>query len=180
MKKFVALLRGINVSGQKKINMSDLKSLFEEIGFRNVETYIQSGNVIFSSNEKSGEKLKSKISSGIKKRFGFDVQVFILTPEEIEYTLKNNPFIKQKKEIERLYVTFLSNAPSKENIQKLNSIDYSPEEYIIDEKLIYLFLPNGAGNAKLSNNLFEHKLKLNGTTRNWKTVKTLFELITPQ
>jgi len=79
-----------------------------------------------------------------------------------------------------LYVTFLSNAPSKENIQKLNSIDYSPEEYIIDEKLIYLFLPNGAGNAKLSNNLFENKLKLNGTTRNWKTVKTLSELISIQ
>jgi len=180
MKKFIALLRGINVSGQKKIKMSDLKSLFEEIGFQNVETYIQSGNVIFSSKENSGEKLKSKISSGIKRKFGFDVQIVILAPKEIEYTFKNNPFIKKKKEIERLYVTFLSNTPSKENIQKLNSIDYSPEEYIIDEKLIYLFLPNGAGNAKLSNNLFENKLKLNATTRNWKTVKTLSELITPQ
>jgi len=180
MKKFIALLRGINVSGQKKIKMSDLKSLFEEIGFQNVETYIQSGNVIFSSKENSGEKLKSKISSGIKRKFGFDVQVIILTPKEIEYTFKHNPFIKKKKEIERLYVTFLSNAPSKENIQKLNSIDYSPEEYIIDEKLIYLFLPNGAGNAKLSNNLFENKLKLNATTRNWKTVKILSELISIQ
>ena len=178
MKKFVALLRGINVSGQKNINMSDLKLLFEEIGFRNVETYIQSGNVIFSSKDLSTNKLETKISSGIKKRFGFDVQVFILTPEEIESTLKNNPFIKKKKEIERLYVTFLSEFPLKENVQKLNSTDYSPEEYKIDGKQIYLFFPDGYGKAKLNNNLFEHKLKLNGTTRNWKTVKTLFELIT--
>ena len=127
MKKFIALLRGINVSGQKKIKMSELKSLLEKAGFQDVITYIQSGNVIFSSNEKSGEKLVKKISSEIKRRFGFDVQVIILTLKEIEYTLKNNPFIKRKKESERLYVTFLSNIPSKENLQKLNSIDYSPE-----------------------------------------------------
>jgi len=178
MKKFVALLRGINVSGQKKINMSDLKLLFEEIGFRNAETYIQSGNVIFSSKDLSTNKIETKISSGIKKKFGFDVQVIILTPEEIEYTLKNNPFIKKKKEIERLYVTFLSDFPLKENVQKLTLIDYSPEEYKLDGKQIYLFFPDSYGKAKLNNNLFEHKLKLNGTTRNWKTVKTLFELIT--
>lgn len=180
MKKFIALLRGINVSGQKKIKMTELKSLFEKAGFQNVTTYIQSGNVIFSSNERSGKNLAKKISSEIKRKYGFDVQVIILTPREIEYTLKNNPFIKRKKEPERLYVTFLSNNPSKENIQKLNSVNYLPEEYKIDEKLIYLFLPNGAGKAKLNNNLFENKLKVDGTTRNWKTVKTLSELITSQ
>jgi uncharacterized protein (DUF1697 family) len=176
MKKFIALLRGINVSGQKKIKMSDLKLLFEEMGFQDVQTYIQSGNVIFSSKEKSGGKLEAKISSAIKRKFGFDVQVIILSQEEIEYTLKNNPFIKRKKEDDRLYVTFLSNAPSKENIQRLNSTDYSPEEYIIDGKLVYLYLPNGAGKAKINNNLFENKLKVDGTTRNWKTVKALSEL----
>lgn len=177
MKKFIALLRGINVSGQKKIKMSDLKLLFEEIGFQNVETYIQSGNVLFSSKDLSTNKLETNISSAIKGKFGFDVRVVILTPKEIEYIIKNNPFIKKKKEIERLYVTFLSDSPSKENIQKLNSTDYSPEEYKIDGKQIYLFFPDGYGKAKLNNNLFEHKLKLNATTRNWKTIKTLSELI---
>lgn len=180
MKKFIALLRGINVSGQKKIKMSGLKLLFEEIGFQNVETYIQSGNVIFSSKDLSTNKLETNISSGIKRKFGFDVRVVILTPKEIEYTLKNNPFINKKKEIERLYVSFLSDSPSKENIQKLNSTDYSPEEYKIDGKQIYLFFPDGYGKAKLNNNLFEHKLKLNATTRNWKTIKTLSELITSE
>jgi len=176
MKKLIALLRGINVSGQKKIKMADLKLLFEEMSFQNVQTYIQSGNVIFSSKEKSNKKLETKISSGIKRKYGFDVRVIILSAKEIEYTLKNNPFIKKKKEADRLYVTFLSNAPSKENIQRLNSTDYSPEEYIIDGKFVYLFLPNGAGKAKINNNLFENKLKVSGTTRNWKTVKAFSEL----
>jgi len=175
MKRFIALLRGINVSGQKKIKMSELKSLFEDIGFQDVETYIQSGNVIFSSKENIKSKLESKIAKAIIKQWGFDVQIFILDPGDIDYVLKTNPFIKKEKGIERLYVTFLSDKPTKENIQKLNSIESSPDEYQIDKNLVYLFLPNGAGKTKLSNNFFENKLKLVGTTRNWKTIKALSE-----
>jgi len=177
MTKFIALLRGINVSGQKQIKMSDLKLLFEELGFHDVETYIQSGNVIFSAKEKSIQKLEAKISSGIIKNFGFDVQIIVITPEEIGFILKSNPFIKKKKDSEKLYVTFLASNPSIENIKKLNAIDYSPEEYIIDGRYIYLFVPNGYGKAKLNNNLFENKLKVFGTTRNLKTIKTVFEMV---
>jgi uncharacterized protein (DUF1697 family) len=176
MTKFISFLRGINVSGQKQIKMPELKLLFEELKFHNVETYIQSGNVIFSAKEKSPKKLEQKISSAIKKKFGFDVQVMFLTPEEIEYVIQNNPFFKKKKDSEKLYVTFLSENPLAENMKKLNAIDYSPEEYVIDGRYIYLFVPNGYGKAKLNNNLFENKLKVFGTTRNWKTVNKLFEL----
>jgi len=176
MKKFIALLRGINVSGQRLIKMSDLKILFEKVGFKGVETYLQSGNVIFTSKETSTEKLSLKISSAIKKQFGFDVQLIVVTLEEIEQVIKKNPFIKKKKEVEKLYVVFLSEKPLIENMDKLNSIDYAPEEYIIDEKYIYLFVPNGYGKAKLNNNLFENKLKVFGTTRNLNTIKALFEL----
>ncbi|MBE0571634.1 MAG: DUF1697 domain-containing protein [Ignavibacteriaceae bacterium] len=176
MKKFIALLRGINVSGQRLIKMSDLKILFEKVGFNGVETYLQSGNVIFTSKETSTEKLSLKISSAIKKQFGFDVQLIVVTLEEIEQVIKKNPFIKKKKEAEKLYVVFLSEKPLIENMDKLNSIDYAPEEYIIDEKYIYLFVPNGYGKAKLNNNLFENKLKVFGTTRNLNTIKALFEL----
>jgi len=176
MKKFIALLRGINVSGQRLIKMSDLKILFEKVGFKGVETYLQSGNVIFTSKETSTEKLSLKISSAIKKQFGFDVKLIVVTLEEIEQVIKKNPFIKKKKEAEKLYVVFLSEKPLIENMDKLNSIDYAPEEYIIDEKYIYLFVPNGYGKAKLNNNLFENKLKVFGTTRNLNTIKALFEL----
>jgi len=176
MIKFIALLRGINVSGQKLIKMSALRTLFEEVGFQDVETYIQSGNVIFSSKEKSIGKLEDKIASGIKRKFDFDVQVVVMTPEEIENVLRSNPFIKRKKDTDKLYVIFLAKAPSADTIKKLSDINYSPEEYIIEGRYIYLFVPNGYGKAKLNNNFFENKLKVFGTTRNLKTIKALFEL----
>jgi uncharacterized protein (DUF1697 family) len=176
MPTYIALLRGINVSGQRLIKMTDLKELFEAQGFQNVQTYIKSGNVIFSSKEKSSDKITNIISNSIKQKFGFDVGVLVITPDKIEYVLKNNPYIKKKKDIDRLYVTFLSGLPSSENIKKLNLIDYSPEEYIMDDKLVYLHVPNGYGKAKLNNNLFENKLKVEATTRNWKTINKLWEL----
>ncbi len=177
MKKFIALLRGINVSGQKLIKMSELKSLFKKTGFQNVETYIQSGNVIFSSKETSAEKLSIKISSAIKKQFSFDVQVIVVTPKEIELALKENPFIKKKKDTDNLYTIFLSSVPVKANVEKLDTAHYLPEEFKLDGKRIYLFVPNGYGKAKLNNNLFENKLKVFGTARNLKTLNALLELI---
>lgn len=176
MKKFIALLRGINVSGQKLIKMSELKTLFEKTGFQNVETYIQSGNVIFSTKETSTEKLSVKISSAIKKHFEFDVQVIVVTPEEIEDALKKNPFIKKKKDTDKLYTIFLSSIPPKSNVEKLDSANYLPEEFKIVGKHIYLFVPNGYGKAKLNNNLFENKLKVFGTARNLKTLNALIGL----
>jgi uncharacterized protein (DUF1697 family) len=176
MKKFIALLRGINVSGQKQIKMSDLKTLFEEVGFQNVETYIQSGNLIFSGKEKSSENIAERISSSIKKKFGFDVQVFVLLPEELLEILNKNPFINKNKDPDKLYVIFLSTVPLKANLEKLGAIDFSPEEFRCDGKCIYLFVPNGYGKAKLNNNFFENKLKVSGTTRNLKTVKAILEL----
>ena len=177
MKRFIALLRGINVSGQKKIKMSELKVLFEDAGFQQIETYIQSGNVIFSSKEYSEDQLAKKISLAIKNKFLFEVNIIIITSIELDKVLLNNPFIKKKKDDDKLYVTFLSGKPSMEQIKKLEEVNFSPEEYLINGKVIYLFLPNGAGKAKLNNNYFENKLKVVSTTRNWRTVSTLSGII---
>jgi uncharacterized protein (DUF1697 family) len=178
MNTYIALLRGINVSGQKQIKMTELKALFEELKFSDVQTYIQSGNVIFKSKEDQVNKLESKVAKAIREKFGFDVKIIVKTPKEFEYVLKNNPFIKKKKEAERLYTTFLSEVPSTEKIKKLKETDYSPEEYTIDGKNIFMFFPDGYGKARLSNNLFENKLKVFATTRNWKTVNTLWKMAT--
>lgn len=176
MNTYIALLRGINVSGQKQIKMTGLKALFEELKFSDVQTYIQSGNVIFISKEAKLNKLENKIVKAIKEKFGFDVKVIIKTPEEIEYVLSSSPFVKKKKDPSRMYITFLAAVPSSDNIKKLKETDYSPEEYIINGKTLYLFVPDGYGKAKLNNNLFENKLRVSATTRNWKTVNTLFEM----
>lgn len=176
-RKYIALLRGINVSGQKIIKMADLKLLFEALNFTDVITYIQSGNIIFNSEENDKNKIIQVIKDGIFKKFGHEVKVIVKEPDELDYILKNNPFINGRNiEPEKLAVVFLSNPPDKSNIKMLSEYDYPPEEYIIDEDILYYHSPNGFGRAKMSNNFFENKLKTEATTRNWKTVNKLLEI----
>ena len=178
MRAIISILRGINVSGQKKILMADLKTLYENLGFKNVTTYIQSGNVIFTSAKKlSNTELAAVIEKAIKKQYGFDVPVITKTVDEWNKIIAANPFVKKKGiDLDRLYVTFLSQPPEEENIKKAESFAYPPDEFIITDLAIYMYVPVSYGNSKLSNNFFETKLKVTATTRNWKTVLTLAEL----
>jgi uncharacterized protein (DUF1697 family) len=168
------MLRGINVGGNKKVSMQVLKERYESIGFKNVQTYVQSGNVVFST-DASVSSTKDKIEKEIKREFGFDVLVFIRTKKELEDLLKNSPF-KQKDET-KLHVTFLSEKPINVPIDELNSARIGEEEFLISGREIYLFCPNGYGVTKLSNNFFEKKLKVSATTRNWRTVNTLLSML---
>lgn len=176
MQTYIALFRGINVSGQKLIKMADLKLLFEELNFTNVITYIQSGNVIFTSKIIDYKILSKLISKIINAQYNFEVEIIIKTPEELKYVLDNNPFIKQNNNPKRNYVTFLFNEPTKENILNFSKTDYAPEEFFINKNIFYFYSPNGYGNAKMNNNFIENKLKVIATTRNWQTVNKLVEL----
>ncbi len=178
MNKYVAILRGINVSGQKKVKMADLRIYLSELNFYNVQTYIQSGNIIFEYDSDDIKFLENQIKNKIKEKYNFDVPTIVITKKEIEYVLKNNPFkIDQKNDHKKNYVTFLAKLPAKDKIEKLKEVDYSPEKFVLDGKYIYLFFPDGAGKAKLTNNFFESKLKVEATTRNWKTINKLYELV---
>ena len=165
------------MSGQKKIVMSELITHLEELNFENIQTYIQSGNVIFETDNVTPHELETAIADKIHEKYGFEVPVLIKTPEELEYVLTNNPFInEQNKDQKRIYVTFLSEVPSPENIPRLTEVDYSPEEFILDGTTIYFYSPDNYGNAKMNNNFFENKLKVAATTRNWNTVNKLVEI----
>ncbi len=172
MKTYISILRGINVSGQKKIKMAALKTLYEGLGFKNVQTYIQSGNVVFETKETATKKLQELVFNAIQQHYEFDVPNIILTPQEIEDALVNNPFIG----IEKMYFTFLAELPTKENIDKLYTYSFEDEFYELKEKVIYFYCPNGAGRAKMSNNFFENKLKVMATSRNLNTTKKLLEM----
>jgi uncharacterized protein (DUF1697 family) len=177
METFISILRGINVSGQKKIQMTDLKALYEGLKLKEVTTYIQSGNVIFKSKGASDQKLTKRIEEAIYERFGFNVPVIIRTVDEMKHVISVNPFLKQSNiDIEKLHVTFLAEIPTQTNVGSIKNVDYSPDKFIIIDKEVYLYCPNGYGITKLSNNFFENKLKIKATTRNWKTVNKLFEL----
>ena len=177
MQKYIALLRGINVSSQKIMPMNDLKQLFEESGFQNVQTYIQSGNVIFDSNTSIPSELAEAIKNSIRKKFGFEVNILIRTPDEFRKIISENPFLNDYgKDTERMYVTFLAEEPVADRISSVQDNPFNPEEIHYGHKVIYLYSPNGYGRAKLNNNFLESRLKVKATTRKWKTVKKLLEL----
>jgi uncharacterized protein (DUF1697 family) len=177
MQVYIGILRGINVSGQKMIKMPELKAHLEKAGLVNVLIYIQSGNVVFEYKKESSGKLQELIKTVIAKKFGFDVPVIVKTSEELIEVSQNNPFInKRKADIEKLHVTFLSEEPKKELLEKFIPPANIPGEYAFSGKAIYLLCPNGYGQTKLTNNFFENKLKVTATTRNWKTVLKLAEM----
>lgn len=177
MKTYVALLRGINVSGQKKIKMADLSAGIKGLGFNSVQTYIQSGNVLFKCEKVAREKLEKKIEGMIAEKFGFMVPIVIRTSEELKSLVATNPFlVSSYRDQERIYITFLKEGPSPDNIIKLKSVNCHPEEFILSGKAIYFYSPLGYAKAKMNNNFFESKLKVVATTRNWRTVLTLLEM----
>lgn len=175
---FVAILRGINVSGKRKIMMAELKQLLAAKGFEQVQTYIQSGNIIFHAPATSSNRaLESKITKIIFEQYNFEVPVIVRTWEELKQVVAGNPFLKEKNVDEnKLHVTFLSEIPAVECIKDIRKITYPPDRFILEEKEVYLHCPVNYGETKLSNTFFEKKLKVNATTRNWKTVNKLTEL----
>lgn len=180
MTKYISILRGINVGGKRKILMADLRGLYESLGFENVISYIQSGNVIFESKKNNGQSIFSKkIKGAILEKYGFDVPIIIRSVEEIKHLVETNPYLKKEGvKIENLCITFLSEVPSAENLEKIKTFDYSPDLFQIIEDNTFLFIEGKYHKSKLTNNLFEKKLKVSATTRNWKTVTKLLELST--
>ncbi len=178
MKKYISMLRGINVSSQKKVKMADLKTLYESLKFVNVKTYIQSGNVIFDSSISDVGKLKRNIEQNIEKTFGFYVSVIIRSKVEFEGIINRNPFVGQgsAEDDTKLLVTFLTDASPESIANAIQQFVTKPEALEVRGKEIYLHCPNGYGRSKLSNNFLERKLGVKATTRNWKTVKRLYEL----
>jgi len=176
--KYVALLKGINVGGQKKIQMADLKSMFEELGFAEVATYIQSGNVIFDTRPAQAEKLEQKIEAGIEQSFGFEVSVLVRTHEDLDQALTENPFGSMDPEQDgtRVMFTFLSSSPLSENARKVEALVGLPEKLVVKSTLAYLHCPNGYGKTRFSNTWIENRLKVRATTRNWKSVLKLHQL----
>jgi len=177
METYICMLRGINVSGQKLIKMEDLRLTFEIMGFKNVRTYIQSGNIIFESKESNSEDIENLIKKTILNEYGYDVSVMVKQKKELVEVLENNPLIKSGNEDHsKLHVTFLSDTPLEENLKKIKGADYGSGEFFVSGNTVYLYCPDGYGRTKLSNNFFENKLKVTATTRNWKTVTKLVEL----
>ena len=177
MNTFIAILRGINVSGKKIIKMDVLTKLLEEIKLENVTTYVQSGNAVFSTNLTNIKEIGDLIHDKIVESLSFEVPVLILTIEKLKNIIENNPFLKDLSiDKEFLHYTFLANKPEEINTEKVESSKTEDEQYFVADDVVYLYCPSGYGKTKLTNNFFEKLLNVSATTRNQNTTTSLLQL----
>ena len=172
MTAYAALLRGINVGGNKKIPMSALKALFEELGFAEVATYIQSGNVVFRAPKADASVIEKRIAEVL----GHEVTVILRTAAELSAAVEGNPFVSLKANLKQLYVVYLDRKPASGAVDGLDP-DRSPgDRFSLAGRELYLDLGNGAGRTKLTLDYLERKLGVKGTARNWNTAQKLVDL----
>ena len=178
MKTYISFLRGVNMTGHNSIKMADLKALFVKIGLTDAETFIQSGNVIFS---KTGDitpaALSVNIEQAILEKFNYIVPVMIRTNQELSDLFSSNPFLGEADfDPSKMAVIFLHEEPSDIQLKKVENIDYPPDRFKIIGKEIFIYCPNGFGRTKLYTNFFEKKMGVTGTARNWKTITTILNM----
>jgi uncharacterized protein (DUF1697 family) len=178
MTRFVSLFRGINVGGHKSVRMDALKELHESLGLQRVETYIQSGNVVFSSNGAIPAQLANQIEEAFEHKFGFLSNVMVRTADEFNVIIENNPFKSQPmKESKWVVAMFLASAPISTALEDIQKTYTGPEEIHIIGQETFIYYPEGQGRSKLTNTFLEKKLKTVGTARNWNTVLRLQKMI---
>ena len=178
MTRFVSLFRGINVGGNKSVRMDALKELHESLGLQRVETYIQSGNVVFTSEDAIPVQLSRQIEEAFEHKFGFLSKVMVRSADEFNMTIENNPFKDQPmKETKWVVVMFLAREPISTALEDIQKTYSGPEELHLTGQEVYIYYPQGIGRSKLTNTLLEKKLKTMGTARNWNTVLRLQKMM---
>lgn len=175
--KYVALLRGVNVAGVNKVKMDELRQLFTGLGHREVQTYLQSGNVVFAGDEPDRGALVAGIEQAIGQRLGLAVTVLLRTRPDLEKVLAANPYLGIESDPAKLPVTFLAEAPDPGRAAALAVPAGETAVFSLVDREIYLHCPNGYGRTKLNNAFLERKLGVAATTRNWKSVTALHDLL---
>ncbi|MFA5418137.1 MAG: DUF1697 domain-containing protein [Bacteroidales bacterium] len=172
MGRYISILRGINVGGNRKILMADLKKVYEKLGLSNIITFIQSGNVIFDFPEKvENAVFEQKIQQAIKEAFDFDVPVIIRSKTELQNIIENNPFkTNDGEDMPGIFVTFLKLWPTPTQLEKIAQHHFPPDDFIILGNNVYLSCSGNYSKSKLTNQFFEKNLKSAATTRNWNTI----------
>jgi len=177
MTTYIALLRGINVSGQNSIRMTALQKSISALGFSDVQTYLQSGNIVFGADKAEQGAFATMIQKCIAQDFGHDVQVLVMQAKELNAIASSNPLWPESGGDEKLFhSTFLFQPVSPASFQSLKLPAADGERAVLVGRAILLHCPHGYGKTKLNNAYFERALKIPATTRNWRTVLALHEL----
>ncbi len=177
MAVIISMLRGVNVGGHNKMKMDALRALYESMKLRDARTYVQSGNVIFRTDERDMARLAKRIEDGIERKFGFQSDVILRTAAEMREVITRNPFAKRRGiEPGKLLVSFLGSDPGEEGREKVRQMKCDPEEMRVEGREIYIYFPNGAGRSKLQWAGLGKMLKTTGTGRNWNSVTKMLEM----
>ncbi|MGZ6213790.1 MAG: DUF1697 domain-containing protein [Candidatus Limnocylindria bacterium] len=176
MTTYVALLRGINLGGRQRIAMERLRAVFVSLGHESVTTYVQSGNVVFTSRIEDAGALAAGIEQRIAEELELEVSVVTRRAGELVEVLDGNPFLRRRADPSKLHVTFLGDAPDESAVALVDADRYAPDELVVAGREVYLHCPGGYGRTKLTNAFFEQRLGVVATTRNWRTVTKLVEL----
>ncbi|RIK31804.1 MAG: hypothetical protein DCC56_06390 [Anaerolineae bacterium] len=174
MKTHIVLLRGVMPTGKNKVPMAQLREVLAQAGFKNVRTYIQSGNALVDT-DISAKELETKVHALIKKHIGADLTIVVRTASQLQKVLDENPF-KDGYDISRIFFVLFADSPPAQKVKELLAQDYSPEKLAILKNAAYMFIPNTYGSGKLSNNYLEKKLGVAATTRNFNTLTKLIEI----
>jgi uncharacterized protein (DUF1697 family) len=178
MTRCVSLFRGINVGGHQIVRMDALKELHMSLDLRDVQTYIQSGNVVFTSDKANVAQIQKDIEDSFAQTFGFPVKVMVRTASELNAIIENNPFQNQAvKESKWIIAMFLASDPSITALEDIEKAYTGPEEIHIIGQEVFIYYPEGMGRSKLTNTLLGKKLKTMGTARNWNTVLKLQQMM---
>jgi uncharacterized protein (DUF1697 family) len=177
MPVIISMLRGVNLASHRRIKMDDLRAVYETLKLRDVETYVQSGNVVFSTVERDLARLVERLEKGIERRFGFHSDVIVRTTAEMRAVIARNPFADRRDlEPSRLLVTFLAADPGDDARRRVGEIKVHPEELHIERRELYIHFPNGMGRSKLPSSAIDRALGTSGTARNWNSVTKLLAL----
>jgi uncharacterized protein (DUF1697 family) len=175
MTVIVSLLRGVNLASHRRLKMDELRKVYDSLGLQNVQTLLQSGNVIFKT--KADPRLAKRIEDAIEKTFGFHSDVILRTSAELREVIARNPFAKRPGiEPSKFLVWFLAADPGSEAREKVLQIKTEPEEMRIADRELYIYYTNGMARPKIPMALIERTLKTVGTGRNWNTVTKLLEI----
>jgi uncharacterized protein (DUF1697 family) len=175
MKTHIALFRGINVGGSHVLPMKDLKCVLEQTGCVDVQTYIQSGNVILRSAIADSNHLAKEVAAAISRSHGFEPRVLVLTPGDLERAAKGNPFPEAEDNPKSLHLIFLADRPKKPDLKSLEALKAKSERFALKGKVLYLHAPDGFGTSKLAARV-ERLLGVDATARNWRTVTMLLQM----
>lgn len=172
----VALLRGVNVGGHAKLPMADLRSALSNLGFGEVQTYLQSGNIVLDPGELRFGELPTALESAIADDFGLEVRVIVRTRADLAAVAAEHPFRNDDSNHSRLHVVFLERKPAAGKVASLDPDRSPPDQFEVRGREIFLFYPSGQGRSKLTLDYFERQLGMAGTARNWNTVTKLLEM----